>query len=339
MFVAPDADAFRHLFVNNLGEMLSPDQAGAFILVLANSLQHAELHNSLKPALLTSFGAVRQGIRQGGLDITADDLAVFRSIEGIGIESLSCWAQASTGDWQLVYNPMRALRPARASSRPVSNIRQPFDNSGFNFNRPFLQPEILWQGSWQGTGMRVLYNKFPFAPYHLIIVPDPDLELGQYLSEYYHAIMWELVSQQQDTLPGLGAGYNSLGACASVNQLHFQSFIRAEPLPVELHKWRHNGGDDDYPMCCHVFDTAKHSWQLIAEYHVRNQPYNLLYRSGRCYVLPRRLQGDKQVVPRVTGAGWIEECGVFNVADQADFETVTAAEIFDCLRSLSVNET
>ena len=337
MIVANNADAFQHLFIDSLRDMLSPDQAGAFILVLANSMQDADLRNSLRHELDTNFKLLQNNILQQALDATADDRAVFKSIEEIGVVSLSCWQSHKVDDWELVYNPMRALRPARASKEVIDNINQAFDGSRFNFNRPFLRPEILWQGNWQGSQLRVLYNKFPFAPYHLIIVPDAEMQLPQYLTADYHSMMWSLVEQQQLVLPGFAAGYNSLGACASVNQLHFQSFLREHQLPVELPHWKHNGGNDQYPMKCIAFDSAADSWKQIDEYHHNNQPYNLLYRPGSCYVIPRKKQGSEDVAPRVRGAGWIEQCGVFNVSDIVELESVSADEISDCLRSLSVS--
>ena len=336
MFVTDSADAFQHLFINTLRNMLSPDEAGAFILVLANSMQDDELRNGLKQELDANFKAVQSGIRRGVLDVTADDLAVFEAIEAIGIDSLSCWQRQNRAEWELVYNPMRALRPVRVSNAVIDSIKQPFDENRFNFNKPFLRTEILWQGRWHDTQLRVLYNKFPFAPCHLIIVPDPDMQMPQYLTADYHSMMWSLVEQQQLVLPGFGAGYNSLGACASVNQLHFQSFVRAELLPIEQQKWKHNGGSDDYPMHCYVSGSVRDSWVLIDECHNNNQPYNLLYRPGCCYVIPRKMQGSESVSPRVRGAGWIEECGVFNVSDYSELESMKAEEINDCLRSLSV---
>jgi len=335
VFVASDADSFRHLFSTSLSSMLSPGQAGAFILVLANSLQDEGLHNALKAVLGKNFTELQQGIRQGGLDITGDDLAVFTAVENAGVESLSCWQQNDIADWELVYNPMRALRPARSSSEIIRRVRKPFDAARFNFNKPFLQPEIFWQGTWRGVDLRVLYNKFPFAPCHLIVVPDPELQMPQYLAQEYHALIWDLLLGQQSALPGLAVGYNSLGACASVNHLHFQSIIREHPLPIERGKWEHNGGNEAYPMRCHVFESEPESWRLIEKFHADNQAYNLFYRPGRCYVMPRRLQGDENVAPRVRGAGWIEECGVFSLSSLAELETVTATEIDECLRSLS----
>lgn len=337
MFIADDDVAFRQLFVDKMRSMLSPEQAGAFILVLANSMQDTELSDSLKNDIDSTFNAVGRNIDNNTIDITGDDLAVFRALTQTGVESLTTWQAAGIDAWQMVFNPMRALRPARASNEVVDVICRPFDADKFNFNKPFLRPEILWEGVCLGKPMRVLYNKFPFAPYHLIIVPDPDLQLPQYLTAEYHRLIWNLVEQQQDMLPGIGVGYNSLGACASVNQLHFQSFIQQQALPVEMQQWMHNGGSVAYPMQCIAFTSIEQSWQQIEDFHNSNQPYNLLYRPGCCYLLPRKMQGSDGVMPRVQGAGWIEECGVFNVADKAELESVSAEELSECLRSLSVS--
>jgi hypothetical protein len=335
MFIANDAVAFRQQFVSSLRNMLSPGEAGAFILVLANSLQDDGLYNALSKDIALVFDQLRSNINNKTINVTNDDLHVFRAIEQTGIGSLTTWQAVDKDAWQMIFNPMRALRPARASNEVIDSICRPFDADKFNFNKPFLRPEILWEGDYSATPMRVLYNKFPFAPYHLIIVPDADLQLSQYLTAEYHQLIWNLVEQQEDILPGFGIGYNSLGACASVNQLHFQSFIQPDPLPVEMQHWKHNGGSVPYPMRCFAFASTVESWQQIEGFHNSNQPYNLLYRPGRCYVLPRKHQGSDDVMQRVQGAGWIEECGVFNVSDYSELESVTALELETCLQSLS----
>jgi diadenosine tetraphosphate (Ap4A) HIT family hydrolase len=336
MFMADDAVAFRQQFVSSLRNMLSPGEAGAFILVLANSLQDDELYNALSKDIALVFDQLRSNINTKTINVTNDDLHVFRAIEQTGIGSLTTWQAVDKDAWQTIFNPMRALRPARASNEVIDSICRPFDADKFNFNKPFLRPEILWEGDYSGAQMRVLFNKFPFAPYHLIIVPDPALQLPQFLTEKYHRLMWDLMARMDNVLPGFGVGYNSLGACASVNQLHFQSFAREEVLPIERPLWVHNDGSASYPMQCHSFASCEESWQKIEDFHNSNQPYNLLYRPGRCYVLPRKMQGSDGVMPRVQGAGWIEECGVFNVADKAELESVSAEELSECLRSLSV---
>ena len=337
MFIALNLTEFKTLFAEKLRAMLSPDELGAFILVLANSMQDKQSQASLKSDLMAMFVALNNRHKVGTLKATDDDLGVFEKIQSKGVGSLSAWQNIPQGEWELLYNPMRSLRPERASSEKVDSIVREFDAAKFHFNKPFLRPEILWEGEWGNVPLRVLYNKFPFAPYHLIIVPEPNFELPQVLIKEHHKLIWKLVAEQADIFTGFGVGYNSLGACASVNQLHFQSFIQQEDLPIEKTLWQHNGGLHGYPMRCIKAMSVDECWTVIEKFHADNQPYNLLYRQGCCYVLPRQMQGSEVVSERVQGAGWIEECGVFNVASVKYGKSLTAEFLYSDLKSLSVD--
>ncbi len=48
------------------------------------------------------------------------------------------------------------------------------------------------------------------------------------------------------------------------------------------------------------------------------------------------MQGNEKVSERVQSAGWIEECGVFNVASRKYGKNLTAEFLYSDLRSLSV---
>jgi diadenosine tetraphosphate (Ap4A) HIT family hydrolase len=322
MFIAAGNDGFRRQFSDGLSQMLSADGLGAFILVLANSLQGDELRQPLLYALEKNFDAMKTA-GQG----SDDDESVFAILAREGVEDQQCWRHRAVGCWELVYNNMRRLRPERLSAQKFDAISQPFDDQRFNFNRPFLQSEILWQGEWSGRHFRVLYNKFPFAPWHLLIVPGADERHPQYLDIKTHAMMWDLVSTQQQIMPGFGVGYNSLGAGASVNHLHFQGFLRTQPLPVESTHWRHRGGQADYPLKCQAMDSVQQAWELIEQFHQQHQPFNLLYRPGICYLLPRRPQGSVAAEPWAQGVAWYESCGVFTLADQSLFSELSQQQI------------
>lgn len=323
MFIAPDAETFRRQFSDGLSRMLSPDGVGAFILVLANSLQHQDLHAQLLPGLGEHFDALKAGGE--GSD---DDLGVFATLASEGMRDQQCWHHRRAGCWELVYNRMRRLRPERLSSKKFDAISQPFDARQFNFNRPFLEPEILWQGEWRGRHFRVLYNKFPFAPWHLLIVPEADAGQPQHLNAETHTMLWELVSAQQHSMPGFGIGYNSLGAGASVNHLHFQGFVRSEPLPVESRHWRHHDGEEPYPLECHVVDSAEQAGEMIEQFQRQHQPFNLLYRPGLCYLLPREPQGVAAAERWARGIAWYECSGVFTLDDKALLNSLTQQRIF-----------
>lgn len=322
MFIAADDDDFRRQFSDSLSQMLSADGLGAFILVLANSLQGDELRQPLLQALDKNFEAMKTA-GEG----SEDDESVFAILAAEGVEDQQCWRHREAGNWELIYNSMRRLRPERLSAQQFDVISQPFDDRLFNFNRPFLKPEIMWEGEWSGHDFTVLYNKFPFAPWHLLIVPDAKAQRPQYLDFESHAMIWALVSAQQQSIPGFGIGYNSLGAGASVNHLHFQGFLRTRPLPVESTHWTHRGGKADYPLKCQAMDSVQQAWQMIEQFHLQNQPFNLLYRPGICYLLPRQPQGAVAAEKWAQGVAWYESCGVFTLADQSLHSALTQQQI------------
>lgn len=317
MFIAADFQQFKADFAAGLTRMLHTDGLGAFILVLANSMQDRELRGLLQADLLQAFGR----LLANQPDAPEDDRAVFVALAERGIDGLGCWEYGRQGWLEVVINPLRSLRPARVSSEVFSQLQQPFSPDKFHFNKPFLRPEILWEGAWGGAQMRVLYNKFPFAPWHLLVVPDPAQQLPQFLAYPHHERMMQLVAECAPVLPGFGLGFNSVGAYASVNQLHFQGFVRHEPLPVEAAHWRHNGGETAYPWACIRIASVQDSWAVIAGLHQRNQPYNLLYRPGVCYVFPRLGQGLETVPDWMHGMAWHEVSGVLTVSDRRAIPT------------------
>ena len=339
MFIAENIDRFRAHFVQRLHDLLDSGELGAFILVLANSMQDAETRAQLDAKLRQVFTQHCEAWQAGELQAAPDDMQVFGQLMESGIDDYSAWRICHKPPWLQFYNPLRALRPARASAETVSGLNKPFNPDGFHFNKPFLRAEQLWQGELatdtQRIGLTVFYNKFPFMPYHFILAPEAGACMPQYLQPDYHEMIWTLCMQQAASLPGLGVGYNSIGACASVNHLHFQGFIHTDLLPVESPQWQHQGGDSPYPMPCTVFEDVDSAWQAIHLLHQQNQPYNLLYRPGRCYVLRRKMQGDPAVRPRVQGAGWIEAVGVFAEADSQAIEQLDAAQLQADIHSLA----
>lgn len=325
MFLANSLSEFKQQFIQQLHNMLDSDSLGAFILVLANSMQDQALRDALNETLQQRFNTLNQADNDNA---PIDDQYVFKQIKQHGIASLSNWKYWQKSPWELVYNPLRAMRPARSSQAKIDSIRQDFNPQGFHFNKPFLKPEIYWEGDWQGDHYRVLYNKFPFAPWHLIIVPQPEAEQPQYLTQQAHQQIFK-ISRQTEHLPGFGIGFNSLGANASINQLHFQSYIREDKLPIESPLWRHNGGNKDYPLSCQRHSEANAAWQAISQLHQNNQPYHLLYREGHCYILPRKKQGTVTLPTWAQGAGWHELFGVFTLFDIATIKELHDSDIYD----------
>jgi hypothetical protein len=240
------------------------------------------------------------------------------------------------GPWELQMNPLRSLRPCRMAAALAPGIRRPFDSGGFHFNKPFLQKEILWSGERSGRSLSLFYNKFPFVSRHGLLVVDPMACRPQFLENKDHLFVWQLLEVLARSLPGLGLGFNGYGAYASVNHLHFQTFVRERPLPIAEARWGHNGGADAYPLDSQRFDDPTEAWAFIDELHKRQLSYNLIYLPGRVYCVPRARQGTYRGAPWSSGFAWHEVAGGFATFDRDDFERLDEAEIRAQLEALRV---
>jgi diadenosine tetraphosphate (Ap4A) HIT family hydrolase len=336
MFIAKDITQFKNLFVKKLKDMLSDDELGAFILVLANSLQDDYLKTELSIALGENFIVLKNRYQSGELKATQDDLDVFKQLIDVDIQQLPVWQLREEGGkehgWEVVCNVMRKLRPARASTQILDSIAQDFDVSKFHFNKPFLKPEILWQGEYQNKALRVLYNKFPFSDYHLLIVVSPEENLPQVLTQEMHIYACVLSDEVSKNFPGFGIGFNSLAAGASVNHLHFQGFVREKKFPIELIE-----GTDDYPLAIQQFSDVEKSWHYVQSLIEGDIAFNCLYRKDVCYVISRKYQGIVELPDWLAGAGWLDVAGVMTVSDKEMFEQIDQQSVNQALHLLSID--
>ena len=340
LFSSPEA--LRHAFETGLSNLLTQyDELGTFILVLANAASEQHLWGALREPLRTRFSRFAYSMDAGApaglvLDDAQDDLQVFRKLLALGFEKLSATEYRQAGCWELQYNPMRSLRPARLTDLPAPGISIPFNGDDFNFNKPFLRKEILWQGSLAGRHVALFYNKYPFIELHGLLVPQPRRELPQLLAQQDNEYLWRLTGELSGGVPGIGFGYNSYGACASINHLHFQMFHRERPLPVADSRWRHNGGAEEYPVSCHGFHSAAEAWDCISGLHDSGTSYNLIYLPDRVYCLPRKKQGSYDHAKWAIGFAWYELAGGFSLFSREDFERLDQGDLESELSRLSL---
>ncbi len=178
-----------------------------------------------------------------------------------------------------------------------------------------------------GRQSALFYNKFPFVELHGLLVPEHQKGIPQFLTKENHEYIWQLTEQLGEKMPGVGFGYNSYGAYASVNHLHFQMFMRSRPLPVAHTQWRHNGGVADYPVKCGVFRTMSEAWEYIDGLHREQRAYNLAYLPGTLYCTLRPQQGSVAVAPWSSGFAWHEMMGSFSLFDHAAFLRLTEKDL------------
>jgi len=319
-------DSLREAFVDGLELMLAEHHdLGVFILALANASYDRSIYQRLQAPLSARFEAlstqIRTALRAGRpLSGAADDVLVFLKLMAVGLNNLEPTRLRRVGGFELQFNPLRAYRPARMSGTQVSDLFKPFDASGFHFNKPFLQKEVFWSGELQGLDCRLLYNKFPFAELHGLLVIEPQENKPQWLGESDHHAVWQIAEELGASLPGLGFAYNAYGAYSSVNHQHLQMFVRSQgEYPLESVRWRHSGGGEIYPLECHRYHDAGQAWRHIQRLHAQNRAYNLLYRPGCLYLLPRAFQGWYEHSDWTRGFAWSEVCGAITVFNAEDF--------------------
>ncbi len=317
-------------FTDGLAELLARHHGlGVYILVLANSAYDPALWARLSGALARRQAELAEALAEAlrcGAPVSEpdDDLMVFLKLHLIGFDRLGRCERRQDGPWLVTFNPLRALRPPRASGQPFAGLRRPFDPSGFHFNRPFLAKEVFWEGRLGGRDVRMLYNRFPFARLHGLLVPEPTQGLPQHLTPDLHAWAWVVCAEAG--IADLCIAFNSLGAGASVNHLHFQSFVQPPHLPALDTRFAHHGGAEAYPVPCRRFDDPATAWNHLETLHARNQPYNLVYVPGTLLCFERVPQDSTQLNDVCRMYGFSEMAGSLTVFDRQAFESWRGAD-------------
>ncbi len=310
--------------------MLQHDDIGVFILVLANASMLDEIQQQLQPALAEKFQLISRQLEQASLaeleSLPADDISVFRQIQQTGFSNLQLSRHQGIDPWQLHYNQLRSFRPPRNSGKANIALYQDFDQHSFHFNKPFLRREILWQGEINHSQWRLMYNKFPFADYHGILLLEPEQQKPQDLQAEVCARVNRLLDQLSG-LTDLGLAYNSLGALASVNHQHWQLFLSTTAYPVELENWTHNGGSLDYPLEVRRFANLVEAWPLIDQLQQQQQAFNLFCRHPYSYVVKRKAQGQYTPSDWNSGFAWSEIMGRITLGNSEDFARIGDVDI------------
>jgi hypothetical protein len=323
-------ELFREAYLTRLWDLLLDDdnQFGSFIAACANAFSDQAILVDVRDGLEARFKHLVACYDRSLAPIPGDDAAVFRAIAAIGFQNLRLTQWKRSGPWRVQFNHLRSLRPARQAEATVNTLHGRFDADIFNFNRPSIAKECFWEGDLHGRPASLFFNKFPFARYHGLLVPEKEKGLPQLLDLARHTWAWVLSRSVATTIPGTVLGYNALGAFASVNHLHFQMFIDPAGLPVMQPGWIHNGGAKAYPAPCAVFDSAAESWEWICRIHAADKnSYNLLYTKDKIYCFERRRQNTYPQAAWTRGFAWAEMAGAVILSDYAAFETMDAGKI------------
>lgn len=336
-------DRFAESFKQNLvGLLHDHNELGVLILVLANVSFDPGLQQDFEKKVKGRYTLLRRSFNsspeQFFLDGAGDDIRVFRELLRIGMDGLNHTEFREEGPWEVQFNQLRSFRPARIADTKVDGNYAPFNKDGFHFNRPFLLKEAFWEGVLADRGTSIFYNKFPFMPMHCLVVPEREACMPQYLRRDDLTYLWRLVEQLGETMPDVGFGYNSYGANASINNLHFHMFVRKKQLPLLRDEWSHNGGKNDYPVGISQFTSLEDAWTFISGLHRQEVSYNLVAVPGRLFCLPRRRQGSYSHAEWNRGFAWYEMAGGIAAVRREEYDSLTVEMITRELELLEIQD-
>jgi diadenosine tetraphosphate (Ap4A) HIT family hydrolase len=228
--------------------------------------------------------------------------------------------------WQLQLNELRAHRPGRSASQPATTIHQSFDAAKFNFTH--VPGEVFWTDQQSGTSISYAYNKYPFEPYHTLVIPDPPARREQFLRASDHDLVWKLCQTLGQSEPNIVLAYNALGAYASVNHLHFQMILDGSKLPLLRSR-------TSYPIPIEEYNDPIAGWTRLDHLQQTNQPFNVLYTPGHLLIITRHFQGSYSEPAWTSGFAWYELAGSFIVDGQASFEAIADSQIVNALHQVA----
>jgi len=256
----------------------------------------------------------------------------------------------------------------------VDQVLQPFDPKKFNFTK-VGQEEILFQFGPSEDDTSEYYetapvlsspnvvaiNVSPIEYGHVLLVPRVLDRLPQRIDQDSFLLALHMAAEANN--PYFRLGYNSLGAFATINHLHFQAYYLAAPFPIErapttrVSYGRKKGGVKVYElskfpvrglvfeMCNSIEDLSVAVANACVFLQNENIPYNVLItdRGTRVFILPqcfaeRQARGevDQEILEtQVNPAVW-EISGHIVLKRRKDYDSVTEEYAWKLLAEVSL---
>jgi GDP-L-galactose phosphorylase len=258
----------------------------------------------------------------------------------------------------------------------VDKVLQPFDGSKFNFTK-VGQEEVLFQFETsedhevqffpnapidvENSPSVVAINVSPIEYGHVLLIPRILECLPQRIDR--DSFLLALYMAAEAGNPYFRLGYNSLGAFATINHLHFQAYYLAVPFPIEKAPTRKitsfNGGVIisellNYPVRGLVFEggnTLDDLSNAVSDSCIclqeNNIPYNVLIADSakRIFLIPQ-CYAEKQALgevnpelldTQVNPAVW-EISGHMVLKRKKDYEEASEANAWRLLAEVSLSE-
>ncbi|RYR45439.1 hypothetical protein Ahy_A07g031267 isoform A [Arachis hypogaea] len=258
----------------------------------------------------------------------------------------------------------------------VDKVLQPFDQNKFNFTK-VGQEELLFQFESSDDGevqffpnapidvdnspSLVAINVSPIEYGHVLLIPRIFECLPQRIDHESFLLALHMAAEAGN--PYFRLGYNSLGAFATINHLHFQAYYLAAPFPIEKAPTKKiaksNAGVKisellKYPVRGLVFeggDTLEDLANIVSDACIclqnNNIPYNVLIADcGKQVFLLPQCYAEKQALgevdaelldTQVNPAVW-EISGHMVLKRKKDYEEASEANAWRLLAEVSLSE-
>ncbi|KAG8662514.1 hypothetical protein MANES_01G116800v8 [Manihot esculenta] len=294
----------------------------------------------------------------------------------------SCATRIIPGRWGFIaqLNEGRHLKKRPTEFR-VDKVLQAFDETKFNFTK-IGQEEVLFRFE-PGNDLKsefvptapptadstspsvVAINVSPIEFGHVLLIPRVLDCLPQRID--HESFLLALHMAKEASNPFFRIGYNSLGAFATINHLHFQAYYLAVPFPVEKSPTKRiktvKGMQDrgvivsrlsNFPVRGFVFEGGN-TMQCLSDsvasaciyLQNNNIPYNVLIAdSGNKIFLFPQCFAEKQALGKVSQelletlvnpAVW-EIAGHIVLKRRQDFENASEASAWRLLSDVSLSE-
>jgi hypothetical protein len=340
---------FDKAFMGTLEKLIR--QRGLLPGMAITIMGNLNMHGKDMPSEVLSHLDYRQGFEVPGDSVVLAE-ALKRIREGKVVIPKPLRAELG-GDMRLQFNLVRAFRPRRRSSRTDVGLSLRFQPRQFNYSCPACDEEVFATQELYGGRLSAdfLYNRYPFAPYHFLWVPerkgghhrqylDPNNNNNNDNNKDAQIIeeMFTLVDSLGDSVR---LCYNCTGSHSSVNHLHCQGFFVTEdwkpPFERLMQQQRRSG-----PVVWHLRGTqwlhrgkgrrgignlVAQMKSRIADMNRRDEAgekvaYNFCVSTKGVAWFPRRHQRDEtyfrllEEAPFTSGFGFLEMMGEIVSATQ-----------------------
>lgn len=294
----------------------------------------------------------------------------------------ACSTKTLTGNYGFVAQ----LNEGRASKKRPTEFRldhvlQSFDEGKFHFGKACLQ-EVLFQFDTTApfesileedacTGRSpdlVMINVSPIEYGHILLIPKVLDRLTQIISSDTIQLALQFTAAVDN--PYFRLGYNSLGAYATINHLHFQGYYLMAPYPVERAVTEELSGIDEmegeirvsklvgYPVRGWVFEMkaafddclvpmCSKIGRVCVHLQTANIPHNLLISDcgARVFLFPQcfaKKQAAGVVPESILATGVNPACfeiaGHVILKNKEDYEGFTQKEVWSLLSEVSLED-